>query len=279
MTINTVAVLGSGPAGLVAAHAAYLSGSFVTIFSRGVKSDLHGAQYLHAEIPELGIGIRSCEIDYQLIGTVEQYREKVYGKDSEQPVSVESLLGKHYAWDIRQTYNRLWHLYMSIPRGRCMNITVDIKPGTLHKSVSLARFDHVISTIPAPILCFKSGSAFRHDFMSQRIWAIGDAVSQDVEAHGYVEYRAPFRAAPDTVCCCGTDDYSWYRSSNIFGVASVEWPEFARPPIPGISAVDKPIGTDCDCYFENVYRTGRFGSWDKSKLVHHTFDGVMELLK
>ena len=46
-----VAVLGCGPAGLIAAWAAEQAGADVQIYSKKVQSIIPGSQYLHGPIP------------------------------------------------------------------------------------------------------------------------------------------------------------------------------------------------------------------------------------
>src|SRR5690242_5258292 len=107
-----VLILGCGPAGLIAAHAAYNRGVDFVVVSKARKSFMNGAQYLHAPIP--GVSIKDpFEINYELSGDVAGYRDKVYGPDSKVEVSPQSLLGRHMAWDIREAYDSLWGLYGS----------------------------------------------------------------------------------------------------------------------------------------------------------------------
>ncbi len=75
------------------------------------KSALYGCQYLHAEIP--GLSLRSATVDYELRGTTEDYRRKVYGPESDVRVSPEDLEGTHKAWDIRSAYSQLWTMYVT----------------------------------------------------------------------------------------------------------------------------------------------------------------------
>ena len=84
--LKKVYVLGAGPAGLLAARAAlemrYETGIYSAPDKYGMpkKSELFGCQYLHAYIPGVGLmrdGYRN--VSYQLKGTVDGYRTKVYG--------------------------------------------------------------------------------------------------------------------------------------------------------------------------------------------------------
>ena len=48
-----VAVLGCGPAGLFACHAAVRGGAEVDVYSQKKRSEIGGAQYLHQHVPDV----------------------------------------------------------------------------------------------------------------------------------------------------------------------------------------------------------------------------------
>lgn len=253
MTLK-VAVLGCGPTGLVAAHAAGMMGAEVTIYSKLRKSDMFGAQYLHEPIPGTDAG-EPIRLTYSLNGTIEQYRKKVYGDTAEVTVSPEDYAGDHKAYDIRRMYDFLWNLY---------NVHIEdtmVSPGWLVGSLR-DDFDHVISTIPLPQLCVKG-----HAFNAQDVWVMGDSDRQ----------RVPVNVADNHVLCNGEPEPSWYRASNIFGFRTVEWPNNGRrPPLP-VAKVSKPIDNTCTCW-PRLTRLGRFGMWHKGILVHHAWTMTMDLL-
>lgn len=270
MNRGTVAILGCGPAGIFAAHAATISGYNVAIFSKKRRSEMFGAQYMHMPLP--GLRMDSRTISYKLVGTVDGYRRRVYG-DVERvkiEVSPEALAGTYRAWDIRAAYYQLYSQYESdiVHTGEIDGAFI----------VSATRrgmgkhFTAVVNTIPMPQMCIKQS---RHSFYSQDVWAIGDAPERGVEC--------PVTVAPDSVVCNGSEYVGapeWYRASNIFGYKTVEWPYYQRPSIAnGIrpAMVRKPILTNCDCH-AGVIRVGRYGKWTKGELSHHAFLQVQELL-
>jgi len=266
---KNAAVLGCGPAGLFATHALVENGWNVNVYSKKRKSEMFGAQYLHAPIPGL-TGEAFEWVDYQLTGTIEDYREKVYGVNPIQ-TSVETLEKRHKAWDIRAAYNVAWERYAGLISEQ--NVTpsflnvVDWRAITDMEPLSLdtRNLDLIVNSIPLQSLCYQPDS---HQFFSASVWAIGDAP----ERGSY----APFRPSPFTVMCDGTDDHGWYRASNVFGYATVEWPAKRKPPLPGVAEVVKPLYTDCNCYrskrmgyqFKPV---GRYGQWAKGVLSHHAY--------
>jgi len=267
-----IAVLGSGPAGLMSAAAALSAsgdstGGDLTIFSINGKSKLYGAQYLHAPIPSYTDERRSGwrVVTYTMVGHPEDYRLKVYGPMWDGSVSPEDLEETHHAWDIRQTYDALWDDFKD------HIVSVRIDPAGLAALVSgltvYGDFDLIINTIPRPMLCPKG-----HQFRSTSIWAAGEAPDLGIDL-------ARFSCPPETVICNGDPTPSWYRVSNIFGHKTVEWPENTKPPIPSAASVTKPLDTNCDCHEGKVLHVGRYGKWQKGVLTHHAYQEVLEHVK
>lgn len=249
-----ILILGCGPAGLIAAHAAIKRGHTVSIASKPRKSRMNGAQYLHAPIPDANKA-PEFTINYQLAGPVEGYRDKVYGPDSDIEVSPQSLVGQHPAWDIREAYDWLWDEYKQL-------ITIwDATPDRLLSRMRTERPHQVISTVPAPLLC-----ARRHNFEYATVFA-------SEFAHGQLR--------DNTVLCQGDPLISWYRASMIQGHQNTEWPGLYKPApdmaMSRIWEVTKPIKTDCKC-FPAVTRLGRYGQWKKGVLAHEAWTDMNSLL-
>jgi hypothetical protein len=257
-----VIVLGAGPAGLVAAHTINrITGRRPLIFSRGEKSELYGAQFLHESIVD--IPVEGRQIEYKLKGTADGYRDKVYGKDSDVKVSPQQFHGGIPAYDIRATYDILWEDYGSGPHF----VRWEASPHRIGAVLNLAESHKslVFSTIPAPLLCDPHSG---HYFDSREIWAVGQAPN-----------RLPPVVVPNnTVLCNGEPAPHWYRASTIFGQSTVEWPNGAKPPVFGIVKVKKPVSTNCNCHPE-IIRVGRFGEWKKGRLVHEVQQIVQEALE
>jgi hypothetical protein len=259
--MNNVAVLGCGPAGLVAAHAATLYGANVEIFSKARKSHMFGAQYLHERIPDVPTG-KPIQIEYKLDGDMEIYKQKIYGTEYTGTVSPADYEGDHIAYDIRSSYDNLWDRYSHKIED------TNVSPAWLMELIE----DHgdeycaIFCTIPWPQMCIH-----HHIFNSQEVWAMGDSDTQSV----------PVEVPEGSVVCSGRHETEWYRASNIFGYKTVEWPWRVHPPLPGVAKVNKPIDNNCTCW-PTVTRLGRFGQWRKGVLVHHAFQDavmVMESLK
>src|SRR6266498_496397 len=253
-----VLILGCGPAGLFATHAAEQLGHEIQIISKKRKSEMFGAQYLHKHIPGLTDlnNPESFQVTYTLTGTLDEYLHKVYGDEIPDNVTVDSLERKESAWDIRSAYAIAWHRYVDAIE------PIDLTPDVLMQEVIRRIPDIVISTIPAPRLCIRNGL---HSFVARDIWAIGDAPERGI--------FAPRWAAPNTIAYDGTPYRRWYRASNIARYYSVEWPIDTQPPIRDVSMVVKPIRTDCDCWVNNgkFWRIGRYGAWSRFGHTHQAY--------
>lgn len=258
-----VAILGAGPSGLIAAHAASMLGHETKVFSQYRKSEMFGCQYLHTPIAGLVGENDGQDVSYQLTGTTSQYRDKVYGPAFRGRVSPEDLVGEHRAWNLRSAYDKLWHKWQD-------NIMdTDVRDEVFMEEL-LGYCDQVISTVPMPVLC-----TGRHQFVAQEVWAIGDAPERGV--------RVPYRAPEFTVLCNGDKEPGWYRAANVFGYGTLEWPALkanSKPPISGVALVKKPTWTDCTCHadIETFNRVGRYGAWKKGKLVSDVWQDVSRIL-
>lgn len=262
--MKPIAILGVGPAGLMAAHACAVQGRMVALFSRGdqdtgpIKSKLGGAQFLHYPIPGINDANKEdAEVRYVLCGDAEGYRHKVYGDDPNIPfVSMENV--KHNmvqpAWNLQATYDRLWEALID-------NSTVNMEfigPMWLDKALENNWFDAVFSTIPAPSLC-RSAAGLNgnpHVFLSQKVNIVTECILGNL---------------PDNhVVYDGTPDRSWYRCSKLFGIGGTEW-SGVNPPYAAPIKVAKPLRTNCDCYADKILKLGRYGTWRKGVLTHDAF--------
>lgn len=249
--MDKVAILGAGPTGLLAAHAAASRGLGVMIYSKNRKSHLYGAQYLHEEIPGIDLD-PPVDIGYLLQGSITGYRRKVYGDRWSGSVSAEEYKGDHKAWNIRQMYDILWDKYQ--------DLVVDLTLGPDRLPLLLEENDLVFNTIPKQSLCINP----RHTFAAKRIWAVGDVAPDSP--------RLPFPCDNNTILCNGYDEPEWYRLSHVFGYRTVEWPHAH----PGAARVLKPLYNTCDCWENELINIGRYGEWTKGILVHQAYHKVIK---
>ena len=262
-----IAVIGCGPAGLMAAHAAALTGHDVHIYSKRRKSEMFGAQFLHAPIPGM-TETAPVEISYEWWGDYDGYRRKVYGDlDVEGitgvKVSPEEFGGHVTAWNIRTTYDNLWQTYGDYVK----DVAVDSK--WLRECLASGDYHYVISTIPRPAICY-SGCTFR----GQQAYALGDAPERGM-------FVPPgMKQQKGVVVCNGLQTPRWYRSANVFGYATVEWPAGPKPPLSAVAEITKPLTSNCKCHTENskteFLPLGRYGQWQKGVLTHHVFQQAMD---
>lgn len=252
------AVLGCGPAGLFTAHALVENGWDIGIFSKKRRSEMFGAQYLHMPIPHLAGDTEPKSLQYKLVGTNADYQRKVYGSREVPFVSPQDLAGDHMVWDIRRAYYDAWDRYAWAIE--------DTEVGIDWMMDEVGRWDRIFTTIPADRLCYQG-----HVFTSQSVWAIGDAPERGI--------FCPVEVPAFEVVCNGETSPGWYRASNVFGYKTAEWPEGSPPPLKNISEINKPIGTNCNCWTSQstgVVRVGRYGAWDKRSFSHHGYEHVMQ---
>lgn len=260
-----VDILGSGPSGLIAAWAAS-SHAEVRIYAANRKSPMHGAQILEKHIPHLGLSEKPDVITSEMNGPLETYRKKVYDVNAwpreDRPEVVRAIEdgdpGKPFTWriegwPIRDCYDRLWDLFSN----HILTQQIDARWLTEHLDENSP--DLCISTIPAQVLCTQG-----HQFAGQKIWSTTGYYGPAGDPDNHVRFNV-------------FDEPRWYRTAQIHGHSTTEWPDGPRPPLERISHVTKPLHTNCDC-FPEVTRMGRFGRWEKEVLAHHAWDQTLELI-
>jgi len=259
-----VAVLGCGPAGLLACHAAKLLGHGVDIYSRKERSQIQGAQYIHQAIPELCSEADAVPVGYTKMGTAHGYAAKVY-LDPEHPTSWDTFpAGEVQAWPMQGVYSMLWSRYEDRIFDR--NLT----PARVRYAVEQTDYDIVFCTIPRPLTCehtVHGPDEIAHNFNSARVVFEPEAKA-DME--NFVLYN-------------GRMSEDWYRTSRLFGHPWTEYSAslFVGEPIPqGWLSGHKPTTTDCNCLngHKKLVRLGRFGQWSKAVLVTDAFNDAVDAL-
>lgn len=249
--MKPVAILGSGPAGLLAAYAAGITGVPMAIFSQPRKSVIGGAQFLHTAIPELTPPEPEAVVTIITLGTEAEYRRKVYGN---MPVPFTSFPAQDTteqgAWPLTGVYDRLWNEF-----GNSLS-EADVTPEWLDENIG--NFSAVISAVPRPALCrsMHGDAPSEHQFYSQTIQVIDECRMRS--------------AADNTIIYNGERDVAWYRTSKLFGHEGAEYSEAMAPPFGERHQLSKPIRCHCDC-FPDVIRVGRQGQWKKGVLAHDGF--------
>lgn len=266
-----VAILGCGPAGLLAAVAARRAKRKVVILSMKKKSPIGGAQYLHRAIPGLTETEPTAWVKHRVRGDALIYLAKAYG-DGAQPdfVSFQHVADgmAQPAWNLRKAYDQLWEVLNGLIEPTQVSCT--------WLQDNRNKFSLIVSAVPRKALCVYHDPRIQvqgngtHRFEMQEIQILNRCLPGGPEG-------------PDnTLYYDGSDGVSWYRASRIFGTGSTEWGSAIRLPFPAseIVKVWKPVSTNCLCHsnMRNLLHVGRFGKWKKGELTHHAYENVLEAL-
>jgi hypothetical protein len=250
--LSEICVLGAGPSGLLAAKAVEDLGHEPVIYAIKKKSNTGGAIYIHEPLPGLTGVAPDAYVTFHKLGTREGYARKVYGHEDADCSWDDFPEGVKPAWSMRETYDLLWRRYESQVIDKV--VTADMVGQLLLRHV-------VISTIPAPAICLGN----QHWFEQKDIWVRRD-----------FNLRNPGMLDP-CIVYNGDPAYGWYRASSLFGHGAMEFGHHVENAAYGF----KPIRTNCDCHSDNgtLIRAGRFGTWKKGVLIHHTYNQVSEALQ
>lgn len=257
-----VAILGCGPAGLMAAHAVTLLGHEPVIISKKEPSKMFGAMYLHKPIYGVNAPKPDFHLDVMKAGTAAEYAEKVYGNPGH-PVSFDMYeTGEVPGWDLAATYERLWDTYSDLIQD------TELLPGDI-TDISFD-FALVLSTVPAQVLCHLNSV---HEFEYKKIWVV----------HG-IDNEAPLLHDSWTLYYMGDLTVDWYRYTQLGKYQAWEHAtdpselDIRTPPYELTTGV-KPLWNNCDCPQSNVRRLGRFGKWQKNVLTHHAFEEAGQIMR
>jgi hypothetical protein len=259
-----IAVLGSGPAGLLAAHACEANGHEVHIFTKSREpSVITGAQYIHEPIPGL-TGEPDGLVTFHKVGTAEGYAQKVYGS----PYAPTSWgifpEGDRKMWSMANAYYRLHERW-----AEKMDIVEIDREWLDYLEGKRDMFPLVVSGIPAPIICTNASHQFPR-------------VNVKFESHNHKDPNL----GEHYIYYSGDPMDPWYRSSHVGGLGWYEYGATADIR-PFLGRADgqrevrdgiKPLDTTCDCR-KRMIRVGRFGEWRKAVLVHHAFFKTLDALE
>lgn len=250
--MSEVAIIGCGPAGLMAALAVERNGHRPHIFSIKHKSVVHDDMFLQKPLP--GHHTPVSRINYLGLGTREGYAAKLYD-DPQAPVSWDTVKwGVQDAWWLAPIYDLLWDRFKS-----------RIRPGAVDGTVATVLtgdFPLVISTIPAIQLCQRMNE---HLFVSKPVWLARSR--SDHLGLGELVYN-------------GDPESKWYRYSFLNGWNCWEFadlPLSADAPGTEIFPGAKLISNTCDCH-PRVHRVGRWAQYQRGILNHHAFEQTTSIL-
>jgi hypothetical protein len=256
-----IAVIGCGPAGLAAAHAAHGLGAGVTIYSPGIKSPQRGPLVLQRPIPAISTDHPDGYIKQLVIGgSILDYRYKLYG-DINISIQGNILAEGYHCWKFIETYDKLWDLYMTPGNGRAAHVIQEVDPVSIRDIVN--EFDLVVNTAPLNKLCYKA-----HEFTFK--------VVEITMGRSYPDQPE------DTTIFNAGNYFPWVRSAWLLGNECTEWLPGTVPAGIDSITIRKPIGHDCKCY-PDVLLTGRFGAWRNETWVdtayYDTRNAIVSMLR
>jgi len=246
-----IAVLGAGPAGLIAAHACRSLGHDVAILSKKHPSPVGGAMYLHKPIPNTPMELGpDGAVLYRRLGLKEYYALKVYG-DLMAPVSWDSMPADNEpvdAWDLVRWYGYLWDMYEDLIQPAVL--------GPLSPLHLVGEYDYVINAVPLKAL-FPN-------------WNYRSVEVYVTPATGIGQNSIIYDGQPHAPGC---------RYSCLFGKA---WWESGAPMSPDSIRITKPVSVAIPSQMQfgeaDWLNVGRFGKWDKNVLLSDVWDEVVNAL-
>jgi hypothetical protein len=251
--MTEVAIIGCGPAGMLAAHAVARAGHTPVLYSdKAEPSPITGGVYLHTPIPEVAHAQPDGHVLFVKVGEEAVYGAKVYGDAGARTSWRRFASGRRPAWALRPVYEQLWGLYGLAVRP--LAVDHDVAAGLA------AEYQLVMSSAPAPSLCQRHGANAVpvHRFPERRVW--------------YVDH-APPQIKDNTMVYNGISGDPWFRSSRVFGVAVTEYPDW----IPHARLGRKVLPTTCTCH-PQIMRIGRWGQWTPGVLLHHAYQRAEEIM-
>lgn len=253
--MSEIAIIGCGPAGMLAAHAVVRAGHQPVVYSDNPEPvPVTGGVYLHESIPGVSGKKPDGEIDFRKVGSEAGYAAKVYGNVGARTSWRRFGQGKRPAWALEPVYKALWGLYghavhqLAVDHDRAAGLA--------------AEYPLVLSSAPAPHLCLHNGQM--------------KPVHKFPERHVYYIDHAPKVVQNNMMVYNGRMSDPWFRSSRVFGVAVTEFPEW----VPNARLGRKVLSTNCTCH-PQIVRIGRWGLWRPGVLLHHAFgraeDAMLEM--
>ncbi len=244
-----IAILGSGPSGLMAAWACLISGKDFVIYSKtSDKPTVSGFSYLHEscnlplqkyKLNQIFFGSDSvCVHDLSVA-----YNKKVYNKEEISSSFIKQFSYGEFVdiYNLNEAIDIIWDLVCSKIKIR----DISTKPELLNVS---SCFDTCVSTIPFNIFC-KECSFVTSSYI------LSHADNSDLN---YCMYN-PFNTS------------KWYRKGKLFNTYFEEYANTAGN-IKKVLTVNSEVFKD---FPKNILFCGRYGSWDKSVLTHDVYNTIL----
>lgn len=252
--MHEVSIIGCGPAAMMIAHACDQHNVPFRIYGPGVPSVIGGAQYLHSDVGVRYDGLRPEPVNYTHTGTEAEYERKIYGKLPEGMATSWTKFpdGQVEAWPLIGIYQHLWSKFY----GMISQMEV-----TLEQVMELGERTLTFNTAPLPGL-------------------MPDAtyLTEEVAILMGVSWAEPF-----SIVYNGDPETYFYRSSNLWGFESTEYPRAYYDSVdamrgdPNVKIFKKPLSTDA--FIPNVILSGRYGRWEKGVLVDESYFQAIEAIR
>ena len=265
-----IAILGAGPAGMMAAHAVSQAGFQPVIYDRNPDKTRRnaGVFILH---DDCGLALKSIEVDQRILGaeiyrreanklflTCKAYNSKVYPKEKPKPTSVSIMDAMKHprlsVFNVAEALDHLWNMYGKYVKPLEISGFADVfSLGSVYK--------RVVSTIPMPIL-FPDIEYFSTDAFVY----VSEAPPED----SFIYYNVG-------------SAINWYRCSAVYGVFTAEYANEQAAlqdghTIDKLKKVQKVIDCDRKDQLPEIpwlTLTGRYGAWDKTCLTHHVYADIL----
>lgn len=253
----SVAILGGGMSGLVAAKAIEQNFPNINfdIYDKCVVnvSQQKGLHYLHGSCgldlePQKLQNLVSAPSNLE-VGLNVQYSRKVWGNDNVLNNSLVNLPANTNVYDFREAFNILKaHFSKKV----CIK---DIDRQFVRQCQCM--YDLTISTIPLQVLFPNAVCS------SETVYAM-DGLPMGVELKDF------------TVLYNLDMSEQWYRASNVFGQTYTEFVGNVPGSIP-IKKIKTQTSLDIEEVLDEyaILLAGRFGCWDRKKLVHQVYSDVI----
>ena len=164
--MTEVAIIGCGPAGMLAAHAVVRAGHQPVVYSDNPDPvPVTGGVYLHEPVPEVASTEPDGEVNFRKVGSEAGYAAKVYGDVGARTSWGLCSQGKRPAWALQPAYEALWGLYGAAVH----QLAVD------HDQAAALASEYalVMSSAPAPHLCRHNGKMQPvHQFPERHVYYI-----------------------------------------------------------------------------------------------------------
>jgi len=251
-----VCVIGCGPSAMMIGHAAEQLGVPFRFIAPKQRSFISGAQYLHRDVGDRVDGISPSTVRYVRRGSSDVYQHKIYGRRL--PPDLETSWAKFpdevSAWPLVDIYEHLWNKYQDL---------IDDRSLTFDEAAQLGTQELTFNTAPLNVLTAGRGFVFHTE--------------QVVIVHS-IAY-VPFG---NCIVYNGLPTHAWYRSSDLWGHMSVEFPGSVRLPDTlrhrfSCRTIQKPLRSNA--VVPNVIPSGRYGRWEKGVLVDESYFQAIDEIK